>query len=98
MVLGDRDSRGIGVRTVRGKPDRPGTPPAEGEPMRRLIHSLPALVLVAGLFVPAPGVRAADGDAAGGRLNNLKVLSDRVDDVTTVENILRSFLRPGMSE
>ena len=33
-----------------------------------------------------------------GRINNLKVLSDKIDDVTTVENILRSFVRPGMSD
>jgi hypothetical protein len=35
---------------------------------------------------------------APGRLNNLKVLSDKIDDVTTVEGILRSFVRPGMSD
>ena len=35
---------------------------------------------------------------AGGRINQLKVLSDKIDDVTTVENILRSFVRPGMSD
>jgi hypothetical protein len=35
---------------------------------------------------------------AGGRLNNLKVLSDRIDDVTTTDNILKSFVRPGMSQ
>jgi hypothetical protein len=34
----------------------------------------------------------------GGRVHNLKVLSDKVDDVTTAENILRSFCRPGMSD
>ena len=33
----------------------------------------------------------------GARLNNLKVLSDRTDDVSTVENILKSFTKPGMS-
>ena len=31
----------------------------------------------------------------GGRVNNLKVLSDKIDDVTTVENILRSFVQAG---
>ena len=40
----------------------------------------------------APAARAE------GRVNNLKVLSDKVDDVTTVENILRSFVRPGMTD
>src|SRR4051812_6735380 len=34
----------------------------------------------------------------GSRLNNLKVLSDKVDDVTTLENVLRSFVRPGMTD
>ena len=31
-------------------------------------------------------------------MNNLKVLSDKIDDVTTVENILKSFIKPGMSD
>ena len=39
--------------------------------------------------------RPADG---GGRINQLKVLSDKVDDVTTVENIVKSFVKPGMSD
>jgi hypothetical protein len=34
----------------------------------------------------------------GGRINNLKVLSDKIDDVTTPENILKSFIKPGMSD
>jgi hypothetical protein len=38
------------------------------------------------------------GPAQGGRINQLKVLSDRIDDVTTVENIIRSFIKPGMSD
>src|SRR5262245_51460128 len=32
------------------------------------------------------------------RLHNLKVLSDRTDDVTTAENILKSFVKPGMTD
>jgi len=36
--------------------------------------------------------------AGGVRINQLKVLSDKVDDVTTVENILRSFVKRGMSD
>src|SRR5262249_15622794 len=52
-------------------------------------------------FIPLASVRA-DGDApaaaAVGRVNNIKVLSDKIDDVTTVDNILRSFVRPGMSD
>jgi hypothetical protein len=47
-----------------------------------------ALALAA---TPAP---AADG----ARVNNLKVLSDKVDDVSTPEAILASFVRPGMSD
>ena len=31
-------------------------------------------------------------------MNQLKVLSDKIDDVTTVENIVKSFAKPGMSE
>jgi hypothetical protein len=34
----------------------------------------------------------------GARINNLKVLSSSVDDVTTPENILKSFVKPGMSD
>jgi hypothetical protein len=41
-------------------------------------------------------MEAAQGQ--GGRLNNLKVLSSRVDDVTTTDNILKSFVKPGMSD
>ena len=40
---------------------------------------------------------AAD-PVAGARVNNLKVLSDKTDDVTTVENILKSFTKPGMTD
>lgn len=40
---------------------------------------------------------AASG-AAAQRVNNLKVLSQHVDDVTTAENILRSLVKPGMNE
>src|SRR5690242_6823663 len=58
------------------------------------------LKLAFGLILVSVGTaRAADrGPQGGGRVNNLKVLSDKVDDVTTVENILRSFVRPGMSD
>ena len=34
----------------------------------------------------------------GARINNLKVLSDKIDDVTTPENILKSFVKPGMTD
>src|SRR5262249_20675083 len=42
--------------------------------------------------------RAGEPGRAGVRVNNLKVLSDKVDDVTTVENVLTSFLKPGMTD
>jgi hypothetical protein len=35
---------------------------------------------------------------AGARINNLKVLSDKIDDVTTADNILKSFVKAGMSD
>jgi len=34
----------------------------------------------------------------GARINNLKVLSDKVDDVTTIENIVHSFVKQGMTD
>jgi len=44
-------------------------------------------------------VPAADAQTRlGGRVNNLKVLSNKIDDVTTPENILKSFVKPGMSD
>jgi hypothetical protein len=49
------------------------------------------------LLLTALSVTAAD-PPVGVRLHNLKVLSDRVDDVTTVENILASFVKPGMDD
>jgi hypothetical protein len=52
------------------------------------------LALAAGVAVVSAPVRGADG----ARVNNLKVLSDKGDDVTTAENIVRSFAKPGMSE
>lgn len=56
--------------------------------------------------VPAQGLRAAgedgvkaiDSAARPTRIHNIKILSDQMDDVTTTENILRSFLKPTMSE
>jgi hypothetical protein len=50
------------------------------------------------LFLAAAIGAAAAQETPGGRIHNLKVLSDRIDDVTTPENILRSFVRPGMSD
>ena len=34
----------------------------------------------------------------GARLNNLKVLSDKLDDTTTPENMLKAFIKPGMTD
>lgn len=69
--------------------------------MHRLDHrrwfGLTILVLVAGALCVAPSP-AADPAPPGTRLNNLKVLSDRIDDVTTPENILKSFVKPDMSD
>jgi hypothetical protein len=42
--------------------------------------------------------QAQERTSRGGRVNQLKVLSDKIDDVTTVENIVHSFARPGMSD
>jgi hypothetical protein len=56
-----------------------------------LLSACTALALLA-----SPAV-AQDSPAAA-RVNNLKVLSDKIDDVTTVENILKSFSKPKMSD
>jgi len=56
-------------------------------------------IVLAALVVLAPvSIRAQERSAPGGRVNQLKVLSDKIDDVTTVENIVQSFAKPGMSE
>jgi hypothetical protein len=47
--------------------------------------------------MPEPAA-AQPPDRQGARINNLKVLSDKIDDVTTPENILKSFIKPGMSD
>ena len=62
--------------------------------MRRLnVLFAAALVLV---WPSSSG--AQDRALPGGRVNGLKVLSDKIDDVTTVENIVKSFAKPGMSD
>lgn len=63
----------------------------------RLVASSMLLLLASGLPVRGQATRP-DSSADGGRINGLKVLSDKIDDVTTVENIVRSFARPGMSD
>ncbi len=60
----------------------------------------PAILLVilfplASLFAVARGQGTPE---RGGRISQLKVLSDKVDDVTTIENIVKSFAKPGMSD
>src|SRR5439155_10822477 len=44
-----------------------------------------------------PGAAPAP-ERKGARLDGLKVLSNHTDDVTTAENILHSFSKPGMSD
>jgi hypothetical protein len=48
-------------------------------------------------FVPV-SAQSQEERASGGRVNQLKVLSDQIDDVTTIENIVKSFAKPGMSD
>src|SRR5262249_7382444 len=62
--------------------------------MRRL-----NVLIVAALGVFWPGsTQAQDRAREGGRVNQLKVLSDKIDDVTTIENIVKSFSKPGTSD
>jgi hypothetical protein len=63
--------------------------------MRTAILRALALVVLLGLPIAAG---AEERVRHGGRSNNLKVRSDKIDDVTSVENILGSFVRPGMSD
>ncbi|MFI5457091.1 MAG: hypothetical protein ACHRXM_16725 [Isosphaerales bacterium] len=56
------------------------------------------ILLAALIFLAPVSIRAQERSAPGGRVNQLKVLSDKIDDVTTVENIVKSFAKPGMSE
>jgi hypothetical protein len=57
-----------------------------------------ALAFLGWLILSTTDARAEGPHTAGTRVNNLKVLSDKVDDVTTVENVLKSFVKPGMSD
>ncbi len=60
----------------------------------------PAILLVISLPFVSP-FAIAQGPSepkSGGRINQLKVLSDKIDDVTSVENIVKSFVKPGMSD
>jgi hypothetical protein len=61
------------------------------------MHKLALLALLAtGAVLLAPAANAQTRQ--GARINNLKVLSDKIDDVTTPENILKSFVKPGMTD
>jgi hypothetical protein len=46
----------------------------------------------------APVYAQERATSGGGRLNQLKVISDKIDDVTTIENILKSFVKRGMND
>jgi hypothetical protein len=64
--------------------------------MRRLLN---VSGLVGLLWLGVAPLRADDEVVQRGvRIHNLKVLSNKVDDVTTHENILKSFIKPGMSD
>ena len=60
----------------------------------------PAILLAVLLPIASPFALAQGGATAdrAGRINQLKVLSDKIDDVTTVENIVKSFVKPGMTD
>jgi hypothetical protein len=60
-------------------------------------HTMLFLTIVAISAVPVRA-QSPERPASGGRVNQLKVLSDKIDDVTTVENIVKSFAKPGMSD
>ena len=55
-------------------------------------------LLLAAVVLPSAGHAQSQPERAGARINNLKVLSNHVDDVTTPENILKSFVKPGMTD
>src|SRR5438309_3725835 len=56
------------------------------------------LALLSGLLLSSALARAEEAAEPRARLNNLKVLSDKVDDVSTVESLLKSFVKPGMTD
>jgi hypothetical protein len=70
-------------------------------------HARPKDHLMRPFFLPVIAVSslllgslaiAEDLPSRGGRINNLKVLSDKIDDVTTLDNIVRSAVKPGMED
>src|SRR5947209_8256128 len=74
----------------------PGNRSENHDPRSRNVRNGLTLITAAMFFTGAAA--AGDAPAGGGRVNNLKVLSDKIDDVTTAENVLKSFVRPGMSD
>jgi hypothetical protein len=54
--------------------------------------------LAAILWLIPISTRSQEQHDAGSRVNQLKVLSDQIDDVTTIENVVKSFAKPGMSD
>ena len=65
--------------------------------MRNFNRSLMLAAAAFSLFAPTVLV-AQTASVRGSRINNLKVLSDKIDDTTTPENILKSFIKPGMTD
>ena len=62
--------------------------------MRRIKFTIVAAIVLAW----AGSTQAQESARQGDRVNQLKVLSDKIDDVTTVENIVKSFAKPGASD
>src|ERR1700758_2527333 len=56
------------------------------------------ILLAALVLMSSASIKAQERGPSGGRINQLKVLSDKIDDVTTSENIVKSFVKPGMSD
>jgi hypothetical protein len=56
------------------------------------------MTLTAIVLLCAGSARAQEQAVSGGRVNQLKVLSDKIDDVSTIESIVKSFAKPGMSD
>jgi hypothetical protein len=80
----------LSINKMPAKPRPPGA---------RMRHpAAHTVALMSGLLLTVTVARAEGPGASGTRVNNLKVLSDKVDDVTTVENLLKSFVRPGMTD
>jgi hypothetical protein len=60
-------------------------------------HAILLMTIVVFSAIPARA-QSSEKPAGGGRVNQLKVLSDKIDDVTTVENIIKSFVKPRTSD